>query len=139
MRAGSLGRWALAVFLMVEPRLASAADLYFCEERDNVGFQLEGPTPERVRFVAARFALYVEMPTMALTVDGGKAVRLLCQAPYPDNKTLVTCSEGTRLFMLDTSSGQFSLARVGGLWFVEPPGPGLTREPLTVSWGVCEK
>ena len=144
MRAGIFGpglwgRCALAVFLMAEPGLASAADLYFCEERDNVGFQLEGGAPERVRFVPARFSLYVEMPVLALTVDGGKATRFLCQYPYPDNATLMTCSDGTRLFMFDTSTGQFSLGRVGGLFFVEPPGPGLTREPLTVSWGTCER
>jgi hypothetical protein len=134
MRAGML--WRLAtVFLTVQPEIASAADLFFCEERDAVGFHLEAGQPERVRFVGARFTLFVELPGMALTIEGGRSFNFRCSG---DNEVW-TCSDGLRLFVMQRATGQFAMGRLAGLVLAEAPGQGLTREPLAVSWGVCER
>jgi hypothetical protein len=134
MHPGNLWRFA-TVFLMVQPEVASAADLYFCQETDSVGFHLEGVQPERVRFVGARFTLYVEYPGMALTLEGGNSFNFRCGG----DDQVWTCSDGLRLLVMQRGSGQFAMGRLAGLVTAEAPPQGLTREPLAVSWGVCEK
>ncbi|MBM3507157.1 MAG: hypothetical protein FJX64_05440 [Alphaproteobacteria bacterium] len=134
MRAGI--PWRLAtVFLMVQPEVASAADLFFCEERDSVGFHLEAAQPERVRFPGARFTLFVEYPGMAVTIEGGPSFNFRCGG----DDQVWTCSDGLRLFVLQRASGQFAMGRLAGLVLAGTPAQGLTREPLAVSWGVCER
>ena len=134
MRAGILWRYA-TVFLMVQPEVASAADLFFCEERDAVGFHLEAREPERVRFVGARFTIFVEYPGMALTIEGGRSFSFRCSG----DDQVWTCSDGLRLFVMQRGNGQFAMSRLAGLVLAEPPAQGLTREPLAVSWGTCER
>lgn len=134
MRAGILWRCA-TVFLMVQPEVASAAELFFCEERDSVGFHLEAGQPERVRFVGARFSLFVDLPTMALTLEGGRSFSFRCGG----DGEVWTCSDGLRLFVMQRASGQFAMSRLAGLVTDEAPPQGLTREPLAVSWGTCER
>lgn len=134
-----LGRIALTVFLMAEPLTASAADLFFCEERDAVGYLMERELPERVRFPGGRFTLYMDLPILALSIDGGMSFKLTCQAAAAVRLGFLSCSDGVRLFIFEVATGSFALGRLGGMVFDEIPGQGLTREPMTVSWGTCER
>jgi hypothetical protein len=128
-------RTVLAVFLTAAPHLASAADLFFCQETDSVGFHLEGPAPERVRFTPMRFTLLAEQPTAIVTVPGTRPWPMQCDS----DGQVMTCTDNLRLFVMQVPTGQFAFSRLAGLVLADAPNLTLSREPMSVSWGTCEK
>ena len=128
-------RTALAVFLTAAPHLASAADLFFCEETDSVGFHLEGPAPERVRFTPMRFTLLAESPTSLVTVQGSRPWPMSCDS----DGQVMTCTDNLRLLVMQVATGQFAFSRLAGLVIADAPNLTMSREPMSVSWGVCQK
>jgi hypothetical protein len=128
-------RTVLAVFLTVAPTFARAADLLQCEETDSVGFHLEGPAPERVRFVAMRFTLLADLPQATVTVQGIRPWTMQCQG----DEQVLSCSDSLRLLVIQRQSGQFAFSRLAGLVLAEAPTLTMAREPLSVSWGACKK
>ncbi len=128
-------RTVLAVFLTVAPTFASAADLFFCEEADSVGFHLEAQAPERVRFVAARFTLLLDLPAGTVTVQGTRPWAMHCDG----DEHVLSCTDALRLLVVQRESGQFAFSRLAGLVLAEQPNLTMAREPLSVSWGTCQK
>lgn len=128
-------RTVLAVFLTVVPTFARAADLLQCEEADSVGFHLEGPAPERVRFIGMRFTLLADLPQATVTVQGIRPWTMQCQG----DEQVLSCSDSLRLLVIQRQSGQFAFSRLAGLVLAEAPTLTMAREPLSVSWGACRK
>ena len=105
------------------------------EEADSVGFHLEGPAPERVRFLPLSFTLLADAGQATVTVQGMRPWILPCGG----DEEVLTCTDNLRLFVLQRQSGQFAFSRLAGLVLAEQPTLTMAREPLAVSWGRCQK
>lgn len=128
-------RTVLAVFLTAAPTFARGADLFFCEEADSVGFHLEAQAPERVRLVPARFTLLLDLPAATVTVQGTRPWAMRCDG----DQHVLSCTDALRLLVVQRETGQFAFGRLAGLVLAEPPNLTMAREPLSVSWGTCQK